>query len=66
MSRYEMRVLFQKPSETAPDIAYAALYDLDQPENFQLMVMGPINTVALMLLDFEKKENLSLFYESEK
>jgi hypothetical protein len=61
MSRY--RIQIQKP-KSKNGLVYATLYDLTQPEGKQICCIGPIDTVADILLGTVEKPELSLTYEN--
>ena len=45
-------------------LVYGTLYDLDQPVGKQIVLIGPIDTVADILLGLVEKPEISLTYEN--
>jgi hypothetical protein len=61
MSKYRMQV--QKP-KSKNGVVYATLYDLTQPEGQQICCIGPIDTVADLLLGIVEQPEISMTYEN--
>lgn len=61
MARYRLQI--QKPKNLR-DLMYATLYDLTLPPGRQILAIGPIDSVADMLLQDQEVHEISLTYES--